>query len=60
MLNATGGGFGNVVVVLDEVAALDEAVENEAVEAVAAVFAADGARDTDPVVIANGWLPAGK
>ena len=53
-LKATGGDFGNVVVVLLEVAALDEAAENDA------VLAADGARCTDPVVIANGWLPAGK
>ncbi len=54
MLIATDGSFGNVVVVRDDVVALDEAVENEA------VLAADGPRDTDPVVIANGWLPAGK
>ncbi len=54
MLIATGGGFENGDVVLDEVAALDEAVENDA------VLAAEGGRGTDPVVIANGWLPAGK
>ena len=53
-LNATGGGFGNVVTALVDVVALDDVAENEA------VLAADGARDTDPVVIANGWLPAGK
>ncbi len=54
MLIATGGDFGNIVVVLGEVTALDETVENDA------VLAADGARDPDPVVIAKGWLPAGK
>ncbi len=53
-LIATGGGFGNVVVVLVDVVALDDVAENEA------VLAADDARDTVPVVIASGWLPAGK
>ena len=53
-LIATGDGFGNIVIVLEDVAALDDVAENEA------VLAADGVRDTDPVVIANGWLPAGK
>ncbi len=50
----TGGDFGNVVVVLEDVAALDEAAENDA------VLAACGACCTDLVVIANGGLPAGK
>ena len=59
MLKATGGRCGNVGAVLDEVAALDEAVENEAVEEVAAVLAFD-ARCNAPVVIAKGWLPVGK
>ncbi len=57
MLSATGAGFGNEVVVPDLVAVLDE---NEAFEEVPAVPAADGARDTAPLVIAKGWLPAGK
>ena len=51
----TGGGFGSVVLVLDEVAALDDVAEIEAVHA-----ADDGARGTVPVVIAKGWLPAAK
>ena len=57
MLIATGGYFGNVVFVLDDVAVLHE---NDAVEEVAAVPAADGARDNAPLVIAKGWRPAGK
>ena len=56
-LIATGGDFGNVDAELDVAAVLDE---NDAVDDVAAVLAAEGARCTDPVVIANGWLPAGK
>ncbi len=59
MLNARGGRCGNVGAVLDEVAALDEAFENDAVEKVAAVLAFD-ARCNAPVVIAKGWLPVGK
>ena len=59
MLSATGSCFGSVVAVLEYVAALDEAVENEAFEEVAAVLAFD-ARCNAPVVIAKGWLPAGK
>jgi len=57
MLIATGGDFGNEVVVLADVAILDE---NDALEEVVAVPAAEGARDTAPLVIAKGWLPAGK
>ncbi len=57
MLIATGDDFGNEVLVLDDLAVLDE---NDAVEEVAAVPAAEVARDTAPLVIAKGWLPAGK
>ncbi len=59
MLKATGGRCGNVGTVLDEVAVLDEAFENDAVEKVEAVLAFD-ARCNAPVVIAKGWLPVGK
>ena len=59
MLKATGVCRSNVGAVLDEVAALDEAVENDAVKEVAAVLAFD-ARCNAPVVIAKGWLPVGK